>query len=249
MIIYLCVKTHNITGLKYLCKTKKDPFKYHGSGVDWKSHLNKYGYSHITEIIKICETNEELSFWGRYYSKIWNIVNGQDDFGNKIWANRIPETGGGGGRAKGWIPSPEWRSQKSLSLRGKKQDPDKVKLRQISNIGKKRTAETCKNMSIAATGRKQTVETIAKRSASKFGKKYPNIGKSRIGIKRPDISKLLKGVRLSDTVRSNMSVPKGPQAIKTCPHCGKSGGNAMTRHHFNNCKTITNINGENSQAK
>ena len=82
-----------------------------------------------------------------------------------------------------------------------------------------------------------------------LNKKYPNIGKSRIGIKRPDISKLLKGVRLSDTVRSNMSVPKGPQAIKTCPHCGKSGGNAMTRHHFNNCKTITNINGENSQAK
>jgi hypothetical protein len=102
MIIYLCVKTHSITGLKYLCQTKKkNPGKYSGSGVDWLLHLKMYGYSHRTEIIKECNSREELSLWGRYYSSLWNIVNGQDDYGNKIWANRIPETGGGSGAMTG----------------------------------------------------------------------------------------------------------------------------------------------------
>ena len=102
MIIYLCVKTHAVTGLKYLCQTKKkDPFKYSGSGVDWLKHLKQYGYKHSTEIIKECNSHEELSFWGRHYSLVWNIVAGQDDYGNKIWANRISETGGGSGAMPG----------------------------------------------------------------------------------------------------------------------------------------------------
>ena len=96
-IYYLMVKTHNITGLKYLCQTsKQDPYSYSGSGVDWKIHLNKFGYHVSTEILAECHTKEELNKQGRYYSKLWNIVDGQDDYGNKIWANRIPETGGGG---------------------------------------------------------------------------------------------------------------------------------------------------------
>jgi len=103
MIIYLCVKTHTITGLKYLCQTKKsDPIKYAGSGVDWLAHLRKYGYHFSTEIIKECSSHAELSFWGRHFSSLWNIVNGQDDYGNKIWANRIPETGGGSGAMSGY---------------------------------------------------------------------------------------------------------------------------------------------------
>jgi hypothetical protein len=97
MIIYLYLKTHNKTGLRYLGKTTKNPFKYKGSGKDWMTHIHTHGYDVTTEILKECSTNEELSQWGRYYSKLWNIVNSQDDFGNKIWANRIPETGGGVG--------------------------------------------------------------------------------------------------------------------------------------------------------
>ena len=43
-IYYLYVKTHRITGLKYLGKTKQDPYKYRGSGVYWTSHIKKHGY-------------------------------------------------------------------------------------------------------------------------------------------------------------------------------------------------------------
>lgn len=92
MIIYLYKKTHNKTGLKYLGKTTRDPFKYGGSGKDWVPHIKKHGYDVTTEILKECSTKEELSRWGRYYSKLWNIVESLE------WANRIPESGGGPGR-------------------------------------------------------------------------------------------------------------------------------------------------------
>jgi hypothetical protein len=90
MTIYLYVKTHNKTGLKYLGKTTKDPHTYLGSGVDWKLHLKEHGEEHSTEIIRECQSNQELNEWGRYYSNLWNVADSLE------WANRIPETGGGG---------------------------------------------------------------------------------------------------------------------------------------------------------
>lgn len=89
MTIYLYVKTHKKTGLKYLGKTSKNPHTYLGSGIDWKAHLKEHGTDHTTEIIKECSSNQELSKWGRHYSDLWNVAKSTD------WANRIPETGGG----------------------------------------------------------------------------------------------------------------------------------------------------------
>lgn len=91
MTIYLYVKTHNKTGLKYLGKTiSKDPHKYKGSGSYWTSHIKKHGYDVATEIIKECVTTEEVNKWGLYYSELWDIVN------SDVWANLKPEIGDGG---------------------------------------------------------------------------------------------------------------------------------------------------------
>jgi hypothetical protein len=99
MTIYLMVKIHNKTGLRYLCKTTQVDYKrYSGSGDDWKIHLKKYGNDITTEVIRECSTQSELREWGLYYSDLWNIVDGVDDFGNKIWANKIRESGGGPGQ-------------------------------------------------------------------------------------------------------------------------------------------------------
>jgi hypothetical protein len=96
MIIYtLYVKTHRKTGLKYLGQTSQDPFKYLGSGTDWVLHLEKFGNDIHTEIILQTTDKDERNRQGRYYSTLWHITTAADDFGNKIWANRIPETGGG----------------------------------------------------------------------------------------------------------------------------------------------------------
>lgn len=90
MPIYLYVKTHNKTGLKYLGKTtSSDPHKYPGSGKYWTRHLQKYGYDYSTEIIKECETIDEIREWGLYYSKLWNVAE------NNEWANLILEQGEG----------------------------------------------------------------------------------------------------------------------------------------------------------
>lgn len=97
MTIYLVIKTHKKTGLKYLCKTIQNPYKYRGSGVDWKKHLKVYGNDHTTEILKICKDNSELYHWGKYYSNLYQVVSAMDNYGNKIWANKIPETGGADG--------------------------------------------------------------------------------------------------------------------------------------------------------
>lgn len=97
MTIYtLYVKVHKITGLRYLGQTSKDPFKYVGSGIDWKKHLTLFG-RHIDTILLLQTNNwEEIKFWGRHYSNLYRVLDAVDDFGDRIWANRILETGGGG---------------------------------------------------------------------------------------------------------------------------------------------------------
>lgn len=107
MNIYtLYVKTHKKTGLRYLGYTKQNPHKYTGSGVDWLNHLKTHGHSVDTEILYQSENKSEVTRLGTYYSLKWNILNSQDDYGNKIWANKIVESGSGGGRKKGFKMQP-----------------------------------------------------------------------------------------------------------------------------------------------
>lgn len=107
MIIYLYVKTHLTTGLKYLGKTIQDPYKYKGSGIYWNRHLKTHGYNVKTEILKECSNNEEVKYWGTYYSKLWNIVESNE------WANLTEEQGDGN------IPSKEIRKRISESSKGR----------------------------------------------------------------------------------------------------------------------------------
>ena len=88
------MKTHNKTGLRYLCKTSTNnpnrPFTYLGSGQYWKRHLKKHGKDIKTEILEICESKEELIIKGMHYSKLYNVVE-SDQF-----ANIVEERGDGG---------------------------------------------------------------------------------------------------------------------------------------------------------
>jgi hypothetical protein len=120
IIYYLYVKTHNITGLKYLGQTsKQNPYTYCGSGKDWRVHLNQFGYTVSTEILAECSSKEELNTLGRYYSTYYRVTTSVDDYGNRIWANRIPETGGGGS------PSNQTREKLRDAQLGRKKPPRK----------------------------------------------------------------------------------------------------------------------------
>jgi len=94
MTYYLYKKTHKITGLKYLGKTKRDPYSYKGSGKRWTQHLRIHGNDVETEILAECQTNEEIKRIGEYYSRIWNIVE------DRSWANLKEESGDGGDTSK-----------------------------------------------------------------------------------------------------------------------------------------------------
>jgi hypothetical protein len=89
MTIYLYVKTHNKTGLKYLGKTERDPHKYKGSGTYWRRHIKEHGYDVTTEILRECITNEEVYEWGIHYSHLWNVVESDE------WANLKEESSDG----------------------------------------------------------------------------------------------------------------------------------------------------------
>lgn len=89
-MIYLYVKTHNITGLKYLGKTTQDPYTYKGSGKRWLNHLKKHGNDVTTEIVGQFTTIEELQQISIPLSEKFNIVDSNQ------WANLRPESGDGG---------------------------------------------------------------------------------------------------------------------------------------------------------
>ncbi len=94
------VKTHNKTGLKYLCKTQqKDHAKYLGSGKLWRKHLKVNGEDITTAVIFETHDKEELKSMGIYYSKLWNVT------GSDEWANMKDEEGDGGDTvsSKFWI--------------------------------------------------------------------------------------------------------------------------------------------------
>lgn len=90
MPIYLYVKTHNQTGLKYLGKTTDaDPHAYPGSGLYWADHLKKHGKDYSTDILLETNDPDEIQTAGQYYSNLWNVVESDD------WANLQPEEGQG----------------------------------------------------------------------------------------------------------------------------------------------------------
>lgn len=90
-IYYLYVKTHTVTGLKYLGYTKhKNTHKYAGSGKYWKLHLDKHGKTYTTDILLATENKDELKDTGQFFSKLWGVAISND------WANLKDETGDGG---------------------------------------------------------------------------------------------------------------------------------------------------------
>lgn len=93
--IYLYIKTHKKTGLKYFGKTtKKDPHKYHGSGKHWKAHLEKHGYDYTTEIYGVFYDKKQCLESAIEFSEKNKIVESTE------WANLRIETLDGGDTSK-----------------------------------------------------------------------------------------------------------------------------------------------------
>lgn len=176
-MIYLYVKTHRKTGLKYLGKTSSsDPHTYPGSGKRWRAHLEKYGYDYDTEILLESEDPIKIKEAGLHYSDVWGIVE------NPNWANLKPESGDGGT----FTHTEEAKIKISKSSKGKsnpykgmsyeeiQKDPDKAKQRKethqrwmIENNpyrGKTHTDEVREKMKESASKRMTLSEEERKQS-------------------------------------------------------------------------------------
>jgi len=97
--------------------------------------------------------------------------------------------------------------------------------------GKKHSKSHKKAISAGLKGKPRPQEVKDKISHSKTGEVKSSEHKRKI-------SKTLKGRKLSLSTRAKMSeTRKGrKQSTLVCPHCAKSGGTAMRRWHFDNCK-------------
>jgi hypothetical protein len=163
MIIYLYVKTHKITGLKYLGKTtSQNPAKYKGSGKYWTNHLRVHGNHTTTEIIKECQTNDEIRIWGEYYSVLWDVVT------STAWANLKPESGDGGG-VSGIPRSAETKRKIRDKLQGIPRPPDVKERISAGNLGKTKSKEASSKSAQSRTGLKKSEEFCKNVSARQKG--------------------------------------------------------------------------------
>jgi hypothetical protein len=174
--MYLYVKTHITTGLKYLGKTVRDPYKYKGSGTHWIRHLKKYGEEHTTEVL--LETTDKILFkeTAIYYSNLFDVVKSIE------WANIVPEQGDGGDTSQ----SPAYQShiESKNFLYGEKN----------GFYGKTHSEETKRKISEKNTGRlkgkpksDETRKRMSENNArNRLGKAPWNKGKST-GPQSPEL--------------------------------------------------------------
>ena len=163
MNYYLLLKTHNQTGLNYLCKFTervkvKSPYKYKGSGTYWQRHINKHGYDVETQVLYQGQSEQELSACAIFWSNVYDVVK------NKKFANLIPENGLDGG-SKGSKHSEEHIAKMRIAMLGKN-------LGKKSCLGRKHTIESKLKMSIARLGKKVSEETKQKLRIANLGNKY-----------------------------------------------------------------------------
>lgn len=136
-MIYLYIKTHNVTGLKYLGKTTQDPYKYKGSGKRWLNHIKKHGNNVTTEIVGQFDTIEELRSISISLSEKYNIVHSNE------WANLRPESGDGGNTSQ-YIDYSQLNRGKGQTYEQRygKQKASELKQLRSENLIKKRKGKT-----------------------------------------------------------------------------------------------------------
>jgi hypothetical protein len=178
-MFYLYLKIHNITGLKYLGYTSKDPYKYLGSGKYWLKHIKKHGKDITTQVLCETESKDLITNEGKKYSALWNIVESTE------FANMTIEEGTGGSTFKGKKHTPESLKKMSLTKLGKQfteshkknlSESNKGKFGKENNFyGKQHSVQTKQLISKKLTGKVRTDEFKDNLSAMYLGKPKPII--------------------------------------------------------------------------
>jgi hypothetical protein len=252
-IIYLYLKTHNKTGLKYLGKTTQDPFKYPGSGKIWKDHIKKHGHDITTKILFETDDLDKFIKIAIYYSRSLKVVESEE------FANLMIEKGDGAPAGHNynilkvidgthhWLgdKNPSHKRIKEGSHNFQKQNKES----KICEYCKQKVdfgnyslyhGKYCYNYTgLMSDGAIQLKELAGKHVKNTFwitdGIENKRIhGNSCIpeGWKRGKTIHNLSGLKEGGKKRKGK-----PLAIVKCPHCYKEGGvSQMKQWHFDKCK-------------
>jgi hypothetical protein len=164
---FLYIKQHKDTGKLYFGKTTKNPTKYRGSGVHWKSHIKKHG-NHI-ETLWFCLYMDEESITQAAldFSKLWNIVDSEK------WLNLIEEDGIGNGLPVGHKKTEEHKRKISESNKGKPSWSTGLKLSEEfghkvsqSKLSRNKKYTDQEKMNISAGTKKAMSDNIVKAKCS-----------------------------------------------------------------------------------
>lgn len=227
------IKTHNITGLKYLGYTSRiDVHAYYGSGKRWLNHLKKHGKLYTTEIIFETDNIDDVALAGEVYSSLFQIVS------SNRWANLIEEKGN-------WFPY-EYVKTKTFEKYGVTNVMHIPKIRDKVAANSKDTKKRLKELGLISPNYKISASQREKNYKNKWGvdgykQHYVELGKLAKG------SKHKTSVNHSTNMENRWGDPDQrlkiieacsvPKPEYTCPHCNYTGrGGNMKRYHFDNCK-------------
>ena len=180
----LLIVTHNVTGLKYFCKTTRlDRLAwYKGSGIAWRKHLAEHGTDVSVEVFGLYTDRDECLRAAKNFSQENNIVSSEG------WANLVEELGKNGASLKG----------ERNPFFGKTHSEDALQKIKLFKAGNSVNA-----------GRPKSEQHRAKLSAALKGKPNPLVaerlkGKSLPEETRKKIAEANKGVKFSEERREKL---------------------------------------------
>lgn len=175
MTIYLYIKIHTKTKLKYFGKTTRNVRRYHGSGKHWQRHIKQHGTEHV-KTLKVWEFQslEECTSFALKFSKDNNIVN------SVHWANLIEENGTDGAPVghPGCAGSKNGMFGKSAML-GKTHSEESKKLVSDKLKGRVFSDDWKEKISNAKLGKTFTEEHKNKMRGPRGPQKNPGVRKKR----------------------------------------------------------------------
>lgn len=149
---------HNVTGLKYFCKTSRlsRVSSYKGSGKYWTSHLNKHGKDVTVGVLGFYTDKQRCFDAAKKFSVDNNVAYSEE------WANLIEETG---------MPGAIMAGEKN-TFYGKKHSEESKKLISENKSGKS-----------VNKGAYRSPEHRAKISSALKGRKKPGLSEKLTGRK------------------------------------------------------------------
>lgn len=171
----LLVVTHNVTGLKYFCKTTRiDRLAwYKGSGSAWKKHLTENGPDVNVGVLGFYVDENRCLDAAKKFSQENNIVKSDE------WANLVEELGKNGASLKGERNPFFGKTHSEETLR-------KIKLFKVGvsvNAGVPKSIEHRQKLSAALKGRPNPViaeKLTGKKLSAETKRKISEAGKGRV---------------------------------------------------------------------